>query len=113
MVAAARPIVTRAVSDPELHDALRQAFTTGRKVTVAVQGKSPQDAAREIGRDRKLQQEIETSANLLQSALGRVVSPPSRKRRRSRGSLMAVLGATAAVIALAPLVLRKLRQDRS
>ena len=109
VAAAARPIVSRAVTDAEFHDAVRQAFATGRKVTVAVQGRPPHEAAREIGRDRRLQAEIQTSADRLQDAIGRVISPP--RRRRGRSSLVAMVVAAAAVVALAPLVARKLRDD--
>ncbi len=108
-VATARPVVTRALSDPELHDAVKQALSTGRKVTVAVQGRTPRDAARELSGDRRLQREIQSSADRLQSAVDRVLDPPRRRRRR--GSLTACLVATAAAIAIAPFVLRKLRGD--
>lgn len=113
VVAVARPIVTRAATDPEFHAALQRAFSTGRKVSVLVKGRGPVDVARALGRDRKLQDEIEDSAVLLQEAVSRVVAPASSKRGRGRGGLVAMVAAAAAVIALAPLVLRKLRSDFS
>ena len=75
MVAVARPIVTRAATDPEFHQALQRAFSTGRKVTVLARGRRPVDVARALGRDRKLQDEIEDSAVLLQEAVTRVEPP--------------------------------------
>lgn len=112
VVAVARPIVTRAATDAEFHAALQRAFSTGRKVSVLARGRGPVDVARALGRDRKLQDEIEDSAVLLQEAVSRVVTPSSSKGR-GRGGLVAMVAAAAAVIALAPLVLRKLRSDYS
>ena len=112
VVAVARPIVTRAATDPEFHQALQRAFSTGRKVTVLARGRRPVDVARALGRDRKLQDEIEDSAVLLQEAVSRVVAP-ERSCGKGRGGLVAMIAAGAAVLALAPLVVRKLRGDFS
>ena len=46
IVEAVRPIVQRAMNDPELHAAMRQAFDTGREVTTEVRSKPPKKAAR-------------------------------------------------------------------
>jgi hypothetical protein len=107
IVETVRPIVNRALSDPELHAALRQAFDTGREVTGQVKGKPPKKAARKLATDRKLLKRIETSAEDLQKAVSQIVARPKQKGRAKRvlGTLAIVGGAAAAVV----LVLRKLR----
>ena len=54
LVEAVRPVVTRAMSDPELHDALRKAFATGMDVKDEISGKKPSKAARKLANDKKL-----------------------------------------------------------
>ncbi|CAN0505498.1 unnamed protein product, partial [Phaeothamnion confervicola] len=63
-----RPIVAKAMNDPELHSALRQAFATGREVTDQLSGKPAAKAAQSIARDKKLQRRVESSAHDLQKA---------------------------------------------
>lgn len=104
-----RPIVQRAINDPELHEALRQAFNTGRDVTGEVKGKSPRKAARKIAGDRKLQRRVESSAHDLQSAVSGVVEGKRRKGklRRAFGAIAIVGGIAGAVV----IVMRKLKGD--
>jgi hypothetical protein len=107
LVETVRPIVNRALSDPELHAAIKQAFDTGRQVTGEVRGKPPKKAARKLASDRKLQKRVETSAADLREALAQVVAAPKKRGRFKRivGTLALVGGAAAAVV----VVLRKLR----
>jgi hypothetical protein len=100
IVESVRPVVQRAMSDPELQAALRQAFDTGREVTVKVRGKPPKKAAKRIAQDRKLQRKVETSAADLRDALAAVMREPEKKRgklRRVLGPLLVVGGAATAV----------------
>ena len=48
LVETVRPIVTKAMHDPELHEALRNAFQTGRAVQGEISGKPPKKAAKNI-----------------------------------------------------------------
>lgn len=100
LVEAVRPVVQRAMNDPELHAALRQAFDTGREVTVKVKGRPPKKAAQKIARDRKLQRRVETSASDLRSALAAVLEEPEKKKgkfRRVMGPVIVIGGAATAV----------------
>ena len=107
MIALVRPVIERALADPEFHQAVRQAFGTGRKVTVMVQSSGAQRAARDIGRDRKLQAEIQDSAERLQEAVTQVVTPPAKRARLRLAA--AVLAGAAALAALLPFALKRLR----
>lgn len=107
LVETVRPIVTKAMHDPELHEALRQAFLTGREVTGEIQGKPPGKAAKKLARDRKLQRKVETSAADLQKAVSGLVETPKKKGRvRRLIGRLALLGAVAGTVAFA---LRKMR----
>jgi hypothetical protein len=99
IVEAVRPIVQRAMNDPELHAALRQAFDTGREVTTEVRSKPPTKAAKRIARDQKLLKKVETSAADLQSAVRAVVKQPKKKGflRRVATPVIVVGGVAAAV----------------
>ena len=99
LVEAVRPVVQRAMHDPELHAALRQAFDTGREVTVKVKGKPPKKAAERLAHDRKLQRKVETSASELRDALAAVVQEPKKKGkfRRIVAPVAVVAGAGTAV----------------
>ena len=79
LVEAVRPVVTRAMSDPELHDALRKAFATGMDVKDEISGKKPSKAARKLANDKKLQKRVETSAQDLQRAVSGLVEQPKKK----------------------------------
>jgi hypothetical protein len=107
LVETVRPIVTKAMSDPELHEALRQAFNTGREVRDEISGTAPTKAARNIAKDRKLQKRVETSAQDLQKAVTGLVEAP-RKKGRIRRTIgrIAILGAVAGAVVV---VLRKVR----
>ena len=108
LIETVRPIVTKAMSDPELHEALRRAFATGREVTSEIHGNPPAKAAKKLARDRKLQRRVESSASDLQKAVSGLVEPPKKKKgciRRTIGRL-AVIGAVAGAGAV---VLRRFR----
>ena len=107
LVETVRPIVTKAMNDPELHEALRQAFATGREVTGEIHGKPPAKVARKLAKDRKLQRRVESSAVDLQKAVSSLVEQPKKKGRIRRFvGRVAVIGAAAGA---AVVVLRKLR----
>ena len=107
LVETVRPIVTKAMNDPELHEALRQAFATGREVTGEIQGRPPAKVAKKLANDRKLQRRVESSAHDLQKAVSGLVEPPKKKGRIRRCvGRIAVIGAAAGAVAV---VLRKLR----
>ena len=104
-----KPIVTRAMADPELHGAVRQAFATGRDVKDEYGGTPPKKAARKLARDHKLHKRVEASAADLQKAVAAVVEPPKKKKGKIRKTIgrIAVLGAVAGAVVV---VLRKLRR---
>lgn len=107
LVETVRPIVTKAMNDPELHEALRQAFATGRELTGEIHGKPPAKAAKQLAKDRKLQRKVESSAVDLQKAVSSLVEAPKKKGRIRRFvGRLAVVGAAAGA---AVVVLRKLR----
>lgn len=107
LVETVRPIVTKAMNDPELHEALRQAFATGREVTGEIHGRPPAKAARKLAKDRKLQRKVETSAHDLQKAVSGLVETPRKKGRIRRFvGRLALVGAAAGAVVV---VLRKLR----
>ncbi|WP_217915361.1 hypothetical protein [Miltoncostaea marina] len=111
LIEAARPIVTRAMNDPELHDALRQAFQTGRQVQGEISGKPPSKAAKKLARDKKLQKRVEASATDLQRAVSKVVEQPTKKGRLGRFvGRIAVLGAVAGGVYM---LVKKLRGSGS
>lgn len=100
IVEAVRPIVQRAMNDPELHAALRQAFDTGREVTSEVRSTPPKKAAKRIARDQKLLARVESSATDLQKAVTAVVKEPEKKKgfvRRVATPLLVIGGAAGAV----------------
>jgi hypothetical protein len=101
VVVAVRPIVQRAMNDPELHAALRQAFDTGREVSGKVKGAPPKKAAKRLAKDRKLQHKVETSANDLKAAVTAVVKEPEEEKKgffRRVIAPLAVIGGVAAGI---------------
>ena len=108
LVETVRPIVTRAMNDPELHEALRQAFQTGRQVQGEISGKPPKKAARRLAKDRRLQRRVEASATDLQRAVTGLVEPKRKGRIRRMLGRVAVLGAVAGAVVV---VLRKVRGD--
>lgn len=107
LIEAARPIVTRAMNDPELHEALRQAFQTGRQVQGEISGKPPSKAARKLAKDKKLQKRVEASATDLQRAMSQLVEKPSKKGRLGRTiGRLAIIGAVVGGVVVA---VKKLR----
>lgn len=98
---ALRPVVTRALSDPELHSALRQAFETGRQVTDELGGKKPSKAARKLAKDRKLRQRVQESALDLRDAWEHVAEPPGKRRGRRLLTLLALAAAAAGAFVFA------------
>ena len=107
LVETIKPIVARAMSDPELHGAVRQAFATGKDVKDEYAGTPPKKAARKLARDRKLHKRVEASAQDLQKAVAAVVEPKSKKGRiRKTLGRLAVVGAVAGGVVV---VLRKFR----
>jgi hypothetical protein len=102
LVETVRPIVTKAMHDPELHEALRQAFATGREVQGEISGKPPKKAAKKLAHDRKLQKRVEASATDLQRAVTSLVEPPRRKGRVRRFiGRVAIIGAVAGGVVVA------------
>jgi hypothetical protein len=100
LVAAARPIVQRAMNDPELRSALQHAFETGRDVTTEVRGKSPKKSAQRIERDKKILERVEISAAELQKAVKGVMHEPEPKKgffRRVVTPVLVMGGVAAAV----------------
>jgi hypothetical protein len=108
LVETVRPIVTRAMNDPELHDALRQAFSTGMDVKDEISGKKPSKAARKLANDKKLHRRVETSAQDLQKAVSGLVEPTKKKGgfKRFVGRI-AIVGAVAGGVVV---VLKKLKR---
>ncbi len=107
LVETVRPIITKAMNDPELHEALRQAFATGRQVQGEISGKPPSKAARKLAKDRRLQKRVEASATDLQKAVSHLVEQPKKKGRVRRTiGRIAVVGAAAGAVVV---VLRKVR----
>jgi hypothetical protein len=99
LVAAARPIVERAMNDPELKAAIRQALDTGRVVTTEVRGKPPKTTAKRVARDQKILEKVETSAADLQQALTRVLKEPEEKGWfRKVATPVLVLGGSAVAV---------------
>lgn len=80
LVTAARPIVQRAMNDPELRSALQQAFATGRDVTTEVRSKPPKKSSQRIERDKKLLEKVEISAAELQKAVKGVMKEPEPEK---------------------------------
>jgi hypothetical protein len=108
LVETVRPIVTKAMNDPELHEALRKAFSTGMDVKDEISGKKPSKAARKLANDRKLQKRVESSAQDLQKAVSGLVEAPKKKGRVKRlVGRVAVVGAVAGGVVV---VLRKLKR---
>jgi hypothetical protein len=108
LVEVVRPVVTKAMNDPEFHDALRRAFSTGRDVKDELSGQKPSAAARKLANDRKLQKRVEASAADLQKAVSGLVVPQKKKGgfRRFVGRV-AVVGAVAGGVVV---VLRKFKR---
>jgi hypothetical protein len=104
-----RPIVQKAINDPQLHEALRQAFGVGREVTGEIQKNKPTKAARRLAENRKLHRRVESTVQDLQKAVSSLVdeAKPKRKSKAKRAfGVIAILGAIAGSVFV---VMRKLR----
>jgi hypothetical protein len=109
LVETVRPIVQKAINDPELHEAIRKAFATGREVTGEIQKNKPSKAARNLAENRKLHRRVESSVQDLQKAVSSLVEESKAKKKSGRKRILgtiAVLGAIAGGVFVA---LRKLR----
>jgi hypothetical protein len=109
LVETVRPIVQKAMNDPELHDAIRKAFATGREVTGEIQKNKPSKAARNIAENRKLHRRVESSVQDLQKAVSSLVEESKAKKKSGKKRILgtiAVLGAIGGGVFVA---LRKLR----
>ena len=109
LVETVRPIVNKAMHDPELHEALRQAFATGREVQGEISGKPPSNAAKRIAKDRKLQKRVESSAADLQKAVSGLVETPAQKKKGRVKRLVGRVAVIGAVAGGAVVLLKKLR----
>lgn len=98
---ALRPVVTRALSDPELHTALRHAFDTGRVLSDEVLGQNPRTAARKLAEDKKLRRRLQASALELRDAFEHVSEPPAKRRGRGLLKLLLAAGAAAGAFYIA------------
>ena len=108
LIEAVRPLVERAASDQQLHQALRNAFATSREVGSTVSGKKPSKAARKLADDRKLQRRAMASVAELRQAVTGVVQEPKRRRKRK---LLGIVAALAAVAAAVPFLRDKLNGE--
>ena len=101
LVAAARPIVQRAMSDPELRSALQQAFDTGREVTTEVRGKPAKKSARaHRARQEAPREGRDVGGRAAEGREGRRCKEPEPKKgffRRVVTPLLVVGGVAAAV----------------
>jgi hypothetical protein len=90
------PYVQRFIEDPELRENVRSAFESARKAYKRMQnGKGP---ARALVEDRKLQKELQHTADSLKQASEQL---RGKRRRRHRGRkllMLAILGGIAALI---------------
>lgn len=109
LVETVRPIVTKAMHDPELHEALRNAFATGKDVQSKVSGKKPSKAAKKLANDRKLQKRVESSAVDLQKAVQSLVAAPKQEKRKGFGRIIGRIAIVGAVAGGAVVLLKKLR----
>lgn len=109
VVEAVRPIVTKAMNDPQLHEAIRQAFNTGRDVQSTISGKKPSKAAKKLANDRKLHKRVETSASDLQRALAGLVQAPKQEKKGRAKRIIGRVAVIGAVAGAAVVLLRRLR----
>jgi hypothetical protein len=90
------PYVQRFIEDPELRDNVRAAFDSARKAYKRMQnGKGP---ARALVEDRKLQKELQHTADSLKQASEQL---RGKRRRRHTGRkllMLAILGGIAALV---------------
>jgi len=109
LVETVRPIVQKAINDPQLHEALRQAFVTGREVTGEIQKNKPSKAARNIAENRKLHKRVESSVQDLQKAVSSLVDEAKPKKKSGAKRAFGVIAIVGAIAGSVFLVLRRLR----
>jgi hypothetical protein len=109
LVETVRPIVQKAMNDPELHDAIRKAFATGREVTGEIQKNKPSKAARDIAENRKLHRRVESSVQDLQKAVSSLVEESKAKKKSGKKKALGVIALLGAIAGGVFVALRKLR----
>jgi hypothetical protein len=89
--------VQRVMDDPELRENLRSAFESARKAYGRMQnGKGPVKAVTE---DKKTQKELKAAADSLKEAADQLRGNKKKKSRKGRLFLLAIVGATVALVA--------------
>jgi hypothetical protein len=109
LVETVRPIVQKAINDPQLHDALRQAFATGREVQGEIQKNKPSKAARKIAENRKLHKRVESSVQDLQKAVTSLVEESKEKKKSGKKKILGAIAVIGAIGGGVFVALRKLR----
>lgn len=109
LVETVRPIVQKAMNDPELHDAIRKAFATGREVTGEIQKNKPSKAARNIAENRKLHKRVESSVQDLQKAVSSLVEESKTKKKSGKKKILGVIALLGAIGGGVFVAMRKLR----
>ena len=114
LVETVRPIVTKAMNDPELHEALRQAFATGREVTGEIHGTPPAKVARKLAKGLAAELRRRHSRRIAEARNpdGSRYAPRKPQARRKKGRIRRFVGRVAVIGAAAGaavVVLRKLR----
>lgn len=109
LVETVRPIVQKAMNDPQLHDALRQAFATGREVSGEIQKNKPSKAARNIAENRKLHRRVESSVQDLQKAVSSLVEETKTKKKSGKKKVLGVIAVLGAIGGGVFVALRRLR----
>lgn len=94
---ATRPRVERVINDPEVQDAVRRAYATGRHAFGELtKQKDVRKAAQKLTKDKRVQQDILEVMRSLQFAVGEVAKPP---KKRGKGRLLVLLAGGGAIAA--------------
>ena len=94
---ATRPRVERVINDPEVQEAVRRAYATGRHAFGELsKQKDIRKAAQKVAKDKRVQNDLLEVMRSLQFAVGEVAKP---QRRRGRGRLMMLLAGAGAIAA--------------
>jgi hypothetical protein len=91
------PYVQRLIEDDELRDSIRDAFEAAKGAygRATGNGKGPVKA---VTSDKKVQKELRSAAENLREASERLRAPKKRKGRLGKIVLLAVIGATLALV---------------
>ncbi|MET0558059.1 MAG: hypothetical protein ABW065_05245 [Solirubrobacterales bacterium] len=91
------PYVQRLIEDDELRDSIRDAFEAAKGAygRATGNGKSPVKA---VTSDKKVQKELRSAAENLREASERLRAPKKRKGRLGKVVLLAIIGATLALV---------------